>query len=382
MSVYNTFMTIYFGSVGCTPSQIGTISAAGPLATIAGQYIFGRISDILPPRGKNILIFALYTASAALLLLYRSSGAFVYLIVISMLYTFFNAPEQQLSDALSLDYSAASGCRYSIIRMGGTIGYAIMAAAAGAVIAASGDSGMFACVTALTLLSGVLSLFLPRAAHTGNETANQCSTREKVSYFSLFRDKRLTLILLLNFLIYICISFYISFFPVYLKQAAGGDSSVVGRVMFALVLCEVPFLLFAQRIEKRFGTDKILIVSCFAMALRWGIYASTRSIPLLAAASALHGLSNITTLYCSVSFIQRSADVRLRATGQTTLGIVNYGLARIVGNFAGGFISEKAGIPAMFAICSVIAFAAGVIYIIGIKYLNRRYPPKTPDCQQ
>lgn len=374
ISVYSNFFNMYFSSVGCSSAQIGFISAAGPVATILGQYVFGRITDRLRGRAKTLLLFSLYIISAAILLFYGRSSAFLFLCAISMLYTFFNSPIQQLSDAATLDYCAAYGKSYNHIRMGGTVGYAVMALLVGTVVSIGGMNSIFACCIAVWLLSGALSLILPTSyARRAPEPSEKSSEPdgEKLPYYKLFTPG-MTVIFITNLLVYIPIAYYISFFTIYLRDAAGGDTSVVGWVMLIAVLCEIPFLLFAAKIEKKLGTTAIICISCVGMFVRWGAYSLAESVPLLLAASCLHGMTNITMLYCSVTYIRRSVHPSLRASGQTTLGIITYGISRVVGNLIGGQLTDTLGIGGVFRLFSFIPLIAAAFYLTANLIIRRK----------
>lgn len=369
MNIATAFLPLYYSSVGCTSGQIGTIIAAGPIATIAGQYIFGRLTDRVPVRYKTLVLGGLYVASCAVLAAYRLGSAFTFLISISFLFTFFNGSVLQLSDSAALDYSVSVGSTYNRIRLGGTIGYAVMAILVGRMIASFGEPVIFAAAIISFALSALMAAALPRPKRTpDSELLATANKRERVRYAQLFTDPKLVAILLYSFFLYIPISFYNSFNTLYLNEATNGDAALVGIIILFSTLSEVPFLLLADKIERRTGCELLLCVSGFAMSLRWLLYSLTMYVPFVVAINLLHGLSHIVSLYCTVNYIRRSVLPGLRASGQTLLGIITYGVSRILGNLLGGIVSDAFTISGAYRIAAFVSLFASVGFTIFIIY--------------
>jgi len=131
-------------------------------------------------------------------------------------------------------------------------------------------------------------------------------------------------------------------------------------------LSEIPFLLYANRIFERIRLTHILLVSSAATAVRWFAFSFLENPYWILPVQMLHGLMFIVLTVTMAMYINREVPKELKASGQTLNGLLNLGVARIIGSFFGGFASEAFGIKSVFYFCGwiAVACAAGIAMII------------------
>ena len=69
-------------------------------------------------------------------------------------------------------------------------------------------------------------------------------------------------------------------------------------------------------------------------------------------------------VYCSTGIINEALGDRLKGTGQAFFCIMTYGLARIIGNWGGGVLTDLFGIRLLFLYSALFPIAAGVIILL------------------
>lgn len=347
---YVSFVTAYYQEIGLTSSQIGIISGIGPVITVIGQFIWGRLAD--KAKYKNTVLLIATLATALVLYAYMWNDSYPYLIIMSIVYSFVNCSIIQLSDTIALDYCSNNNLSFPRARMGGSIGYGIATIIVGFVMVGK-VSGVFTMNIVFLLISVGALLIIPKV---------RGSLREKgeSNYALLFKDKRLVVLLAFNFILYLGYFFNMSFMAVHIKEC-GGTSMHVGIAQAISAICEVPFLLNSERIIRKIGLKATLMLSAFSFALRWFFFGTANSVWALVFICAFHGIGHIVISYCTCSYINKTVDQSLRASGQTLLGMVNYGFSKCIASILGGLLSDVIGIGSVFCICAGLSIVSMVL---------------------
>ncbi|SDD31593.1 MFS transporter, PPP family, 3-phenylpropionic acid transporter [Paenibacillus sp. UNCCL117] len=355
-AVYGTYMPVYFQSIGLTPSQIGTLLSLGPLVAVLAQPVWGAVGD--RARSKNTVLAVLLLGSGTAIMLFPLSEAFIYLLLMVCLFTFFQTSTFAISDAVTLEeLEKHPRWTFGTIRLGGTFGFALMSVAFGWL--AKTHIGLLFPVYALVMLASLgLLTRLPRVA--GYRTAGN---PERI--WVLLKHRKLMTYMGINLVLQITLGYYYSFFPVYFRDL-GGDNALLGWSMLISSLSEIPFLLLAGKIFKKIRISWVLLVSGLATAVRWFAYSVTDSAGWLLPAQLLHGLMFIVLTVTMAIYINQEVPKSLKASGQTLYGLLSLGVARIIGSFFGGFASEAFGMRAVFAFCGWIALACCVFTVFVI----------------
>jgi PPP family 3-phenylpropionic acid transporter len=355
-AVYGTYIPVYFQSIGCTPAQIGTLLSIGPMVAVLAQPVWGAVGD--RSKTKNAVLRMLIIGSGLAILLFPLSVEFYYLLFAVCLFTFFQTSIFSISDAITLEeLEKHPKWSFGPIRLGGTVGFALMSVAFG-MIAHVQIGYLFPMYAIVMLVSLILLSRFPRVA--GHQSLGM-----KMQVWVLFKNRKLMMYLGINLVLQITMGYYYSFFPVYYREL-GGNNILLGWSMVISSLSEIPFLLYANRIFERIRLTHILLVSSAATAVRWFAFSFLENPYWILPVQMLHGLMFIVLTVTMAMYINREVPKELKASGQTLNGLLNLGVARIIGSFFGGFASEAFGIKSVFYFCGwiAVACAAGIAMII------------------
>ncbi len=129
-SVYQNYISKYFGAQGLTDIEIGVLMAAPPLISLVAQPVWGTLGD--RSRSKTAVFRLMYLASAVLILSYLISSSFWYLMIAVTAYSFFFTALQPMNDTIALE--GLEGAPFGPVRIAGTMSFAILSPLAGAII--------------------------------------------------------------------------------------------------------------------------------------------------------------------------------------------------------------------------------------------------------
>jgi PPP family 3-phenylpropionic acid transporter len=353
-AVYGTYIPLYFHSVGASPSEIGTLLSLGPLIAVLAQPFWGMQGD--RAKSKNSVLMMLLIGCGVVMLVFPLSTLLIYLMVMVCLFTFFQTSIFALSDAITLEeLDKQKRWSYGPIRLGGTVGFALMSIAFG-YLAQHNISYIFPVYATIMLIALLLLLRFPKVS--GYQSAGN-----KMKFRVLFKQRKLMIYLAISMVIQITLGYYYTFFPVYYK-AMGADNVLLGWTMVISSVSEIPFLLFAKRIIERFRITHLLLMSSLAAALRWFTFSFTDNPVWVLPAQILHGFIFIVLSVTIAIFINQQVPKELRASGQALNGLLSLGIARIIGSFVGGFASEAFGMKEVFFYNGWIVLGCAVCILI------------------
>ena len=129
-SVYQNYISKYFGAQGLTDIEIGVLMAAPPLISLIAQPVWGTLGD--RSRSKTAVFRLMYLASAVLILSYLISSSFWYLLIAVTAYSFFFTALQPMNDTVALE--GLEGAPFGPVRIAGTMSFAILSPLAGTII--------------------------------------------------------------------------------------------------------------------------------------------------------------------------------------------------------------------------------------------------------
>ena len=353
IGIYTTYITVFFKAKGLTSSEIGLIQGIGPAVSMLGLSIAGNLAD---KTGKmNIVLSASFLLSALCDIFFPLNPIFLSLLFVNTLYTFASSPLLQLADAFAADNCNKEDFPFNKVKICGTVGYASVVLLSGYILKNT-VSFMFVIQGIIFFVSAVFAAKIPDR-RTIKEPA-------KNSYALLLKNKELFILYTANLLIYIPVSYYNSFFPIFIQDLSGGSLTSVSWSNFLALISEFPFLIFAFAILRKLGAKRTLMISCILMTIRWTVIAFSQSAEIAMIINMLKGTSDIVFVYCTTEILNRTLDDKLKGTGQALVGILTYGIARITGNFAGGILSDIWGIRTVFLICAAFPISAFLLLLL------------------
>lgn len=331
---YTPFLSAYYAQKGIPAEQIGILLMTGPCVILVVQQFWAKLSD---RTGKRKEVFLLVTAGSGIsMFLYYLGEDFVSMLLASLVVTSFTMAVIPLSDGIIVSLSLKKGYPYAVIRLGGTLGYAFMAVLAGICLKSRPQMQFIFSFSAYMLLFFV-SLWLKDEGGTLLERRKDYSEGKK----KIFTSSQAYLVLLLAFISQMGLSFYTGFIGPFILEK-GYTQSAIGVMNCISALSEVPVLFCIDRMIKRWGTVRVLFLSCFLTGVRILLPAG-QGILTVAAAQALQGFTYMTVYYSCALYISSHVYEESQSRGQSILGIVQLGLGAIAGNLAGGRIIDLMG---------------------------------------
>lgn len=350
--VYNNYVPLYYRTTcGFSETQIGTIVSVGPVATVFGMFLFGRLADHM--KNRNILMGILLFVSGAVTALYTLTVSFTFFLGLFFAFTLINSPVLQLADTSAVIYATGNSLSFGLLRLGGSIEYAFTSLVCG-YFAARGAHNLFGVALAAYAAAGIAAFLLPA------ETQKNVSAKENVhvSYKALFR-KDILLLAVVNFFGFVPIFFWNTFCLVHLTEI-GSPKWLIGSTMFAACISEMAFLLAAKKLEKRFSVPAALVLSLVITCVRYTLYGLTNDPYIYTLLNLMQSGCHVVISYFSALYIRRHVPDSLQASGQTLIGIVDYGAAKFVANFFGGRLNRAIGYEGCMLLVGIMAGAAAL----------------------
>ena len=362
--IYQGYAATYFKSTGLSTGLRSVILALMPLISIFTQPLWGTVAD--RSKSRNRVLTGLILASALLVLTYRVSGAFGYLLVMSGLFAACYTSIQPLGDSIVLEGLADGNKPFGPIRMMGTVTFAVTNLLWGRLF---GEGRMNLVVYATAAMLGILLLVTPVLPQV---PGHQSGGGRRMNMLAILRLKHMPGLMLLLLLLQLTYGYFYSFFTEHFLSLPGGTNMLVGLCYFLSAMSEIPFLLNADRLFDRLGAGRLLAISSVALTLRWTLLATTDSIYVAIFSQMLHGWGFIVMTVTMAKYMARVIPDELKASGQMLIGVVGFGVARTFGILAGGLVAAAmGGVQNGFRLMAVVA---GVTMLLFAPHYWRRPP--------
>lgn len=362
------FLSAYYKRIGLSFTQIGVLLVIGPIFAIFIQPLWAMLSDRTGKRKLLLILLALCTAGAYLL--YYLGTSFAVCLLAVLVVSLFSLALLPLCDALVIDRANAYGFPFARIRIGGTLGYAVMVFGAGMFLEKF-DGAQFAVASVAYLLFAGAVMLLPQGsarkeAVPARKEAAPARKKAVPARESIFDTSEIFFVLALALIESLGLGFCGSFTGSYAVELGFG-SSLIGVLSCISALSEVPILLFAGKLMDRFGEIPLLIFSGIMMSLRLCL-TGMGLVPAMISAQLLQSVTYMTTYICCTQYISKHVRAGKMSQGQSALAIVQSGLAAVASNLFGGMLVDAVGTrQAFFAVAAgvlVVALLVGGVYFL------------------
>jgi MFS family permease len=366
------FLNAYFALNGITNLQIGIIAAIGPVSALCFQPLWAVLSDRTEKRRLVLQMLAVFAGFAYLL--YLTGTTFPVICFATIVSMAFNSAIMPLNDAIITKEAQEKNVNFAIVRMGGTVGFAIVILFVGGYLRTH-PTHMFWIALFSYIGYALVCFLLPRdkkrqkgmpadektspgeAKQSGLLTArkraeaNSGGSSGHGSRERIFKSNEIFFVLIIAFIIQFALSFHAAFVSVFVVDL-GYDQSMIGILFCISAFSEVPILLVIHKLIKRFNTVNLLCLSLFVVAVRV-ILVPIGAIPFIIASQILQGPTYMIAYYGCVTYIRDNVNEGKISQGQTILVMIQGGFATVLGGLAGGFLSDIFGLVRAFVIIAV-----------------------------
>ncbi len=376
--VVTAYAAVYLQGVGCTNAELGLILALGNVGGALLSPVLGARID----RNRNLrhaaVINVLLAIQAALLVVLRLHPR--HDLLTAACYVLYMTAMMPVN-AVNLDLCvrlerAKAPLNFGLARSMGSFSFVILSTLLGVITARWGYLSLpFAglAVIALQFFGNRLidrDLREAEAALPPDETA----AAEKSSSLSVFiRENRMFCLMLFGTIILFIAHNMDGNFLINEIRALGGDTAIMGYVAAFTAIVEVPVMMFASKLPKKWSTVQYIRLSFVFFVLKILAYALAPTIPLFFAARVLQAPSYALYTVLIVGYADRqvarkdSAKAQSLAFSMTTVGSV---LASLIG----GAMFDAAGVKTTMLTAAAIAAAGAVIAFAGT--LQKKQPAK------
>jgi PPP family 3-phenylpropionic acid transporter len=348
MAIFISFLPTYMDAQGASPSEIGWVMGTGGIIGIIAQPIWGVISDRLKTIKRIILLLLILSMTIGYVLFQVES--FLYLLLFTGFMYMFLMPIDPLIESLNFQTAEHLKISYGSIRTFGAIGYALTSLIAGYTMhyfGANSLAALFVIMGGIALIASIYLLDAPVSSKPVTLTSLRAffSYRETIWFF------------ILVFLTALPQRMNDNFLGVYIKSL-GGTDDIVGLAWFLSGASEtIIFALSFWWLRKKRELLLITIASVFYM-LRFMASVWIDDPRYMAYLQVLHSVTFPVFYAASISYLYRIVPEEWRATGQTVLAIVFFGISGIAASFLGGWVFERYGGDQLYVVMSIISAAA------------------------
>jgi len=379
IAIFTSFINVYFYQLGFLVSQIGILTALGPLISMASQPMWGVLSDRTNKRRVLMIVLA---GAAIMSLIIPLNSSFIWLVIVLLIYWSFATSLLPLGDAITLQFLEGKAVKYSALRIVGTLGFGLPSIFAGVLI--GGNIGRIFYYNAFFLtITCLLVSFMPVKeksteaedihGQTDEQEQEQIGEEPEVqSGFSaiskLIKNKVVLYVYLTSFIFGMTMSFLHNFIGIRMT-ALGAHEGQVGMALFIAAFSEVPLFLIMDRVFAKRKPEHLLMLSAFFMGLRLLVMFFSNTIMLIYLAQVLHGFSFIIHLYFCIVLLHKHSPTHIKSTVQTVHAMIRMGVGAIFGGLGGGVLAQYIGIQNVFLLLSAIVFITcfvvpGILIII------------------
>ncbi|MGE7767562.1 MFS transporter [Peribacillus sp. NPDC096540] len=362
LAIFIPFLPVYLADQGLRPAQIGFIIGTGGFVTLITQPLWGMISDKTRTIRK-VLLLLIFFSSVIGYFLYDSSS-YLQLILFAMLLYFFLMPIDPLTESLNFTIAEKSGISYGSIRTYGALGYAVISLITGYVMSYFGANSLAFLFAGIGLISFIVSWMMPDAPVSGKPV-----TLSSLKHF--FSNKETLLFLLLVFICAVPARMNDTFLGVYIREL-GGSAKLVGLTWFLAAGSEI--VVFALSFWWLRKGKEIIIISFAAgfFFIRYFVSAWITDPHLLAYLQVMQLLTFPIFYSAAIQYLYRIVPVEWRATGQTVLALLFFGVSGIIASYIGGAIYGTFGGQTLYLFISSISFIGMVFALVLYRIYGKR----------
>ncbi len=270
---------------------------------------------------------------------------------------------QFLLNALGMEGGKAH-VNFGVSRSFGSMCYALTAYALGFVCAKNGTAVTIPIALCVGVLLAIALIFWRGSPK--KEVAAPAPAQGAPAEAGFFSRYPRFIIFFIGCLITIMAYSTVCNYNVRVVAALGGGSAELGTAIMITALCEIPTLIISGWLNKKFGSNLLMIVAVIMLSVRMLLMTLANSIPFLYAAMATQLLSYSLFISASVFYVDALMQSRDKLKGQAMMSLVQIA-SSAVGSLLGGFLLDAVNVKGMLLLCTVLSFIGTVITIFGTK---------------
>lgn len=351
-------LSVYLTGIGKSVSQMSLIVSASGIFGLGVVPLAGYLCDRLR-RPRLVCIVLLAGVGSLALVFPRCRAVWALFLLQGILGSFLNA-----TLPVSEQLAASGPYRYGILRVWGTLGFALGAQAAGIAVEHFPPEALFVMIA----LSGLPAM----AGYAAAENAGNGRKAEDVSAPSralLLRSPSFVLYLAITFLLSGCAGLNTSCVPLMLT-GFGIPMGAVGTVLSVSTLVEIPMLLFSNRFMDSFSAKSLIVLTTIIFMVQFTIYALAVSPwPAVSTVILLKAVASTLMMMVNLKTVRNLLPPQAATLGLSVVS-ASSSLGAIVIQNLGGHIMEAFRIRTLYVVMAAVT-AFVLVLTVPLRVDNR-----------
>ena len=352
-ATWRVFYNVFLDEQGFSGTQIGIINGLIQATLVIILPLWGVYAD---KKGIRPTLRITLMLSAVLLYFLGDVLIFKWLIFYILILTVFHHPLGPLTDALAVQYSRSNPDRYNYgnLRLWGSLGWAVASILGGFI---------FSKIELEYVFPATAILFLVTLFFTGLPFRRSVSIYRPdfnpIRFSMLKENKPLLVFTVILFLYGIVCSPVNAFINLYFAEM-GADKSLIGIAYAIQSISELPFFILGNYLVKKFGANRVILLSMLVMVIRMFVYGAASLIPLALIMGFFQGITLSFFLVGVVDFIHKQLPDGRDATAQSLIWGLYFGIGHMAGNLLTGYFRDSIG---MMGVMHYFAWFALVVFL-------------------
>ena len=369
--VVTAYAAVYLQGVGCNNAELGLILALGNVGGALLSPVLGAMIDRNRSLRHAAVVNVLLAFQVLMLILLRIHPR--HDLLTAACYVLYMAAMMPVN-AVNLDLCvrlerAKAPLNFGLARSMGSFSFVILSTLLGIVTAQWGHLSLPFAGLAVVALQFAGNRLIDRDLRNAEALVppEESDAAEKSSSLPVFiRENKMFCLMLFGTIIVFIAHNMDGNFLINEIRALGGDTAIMGYVAAFTAITEVPVMMFASRLPKRWQTVQYIRLSFIFFVIKILAYALAPSIPLFFAARILqapsYALYTVLIVGYADSQVARkdSAKAQSLAFSMTTVGSV-------IASLIGGAMFDTVGVKTTMLIASAIAAAGALIALLGTR---------------
>jgi len=357
------FLVLLYQELNFTGTQIGLLTGLPQLILLFAAPFWTSVAD-RKHLHRLVLTLGIGISIAAIILL-NSMTMFVAVFLIILTFNFFLAPVSPLVDSATLSMLGANRAMYGRLRMGGTIGWGLIAPIAGALVDHYGLKISFWGYSVFMLIN----LFVAQKIVHHDVREHAQSSNQGIRYF--FTNRKWLFFLFSAFLGGLGSLTVTSYLFPYMAEM-GSTKYMMGIATLIATITEFPIFFVANRLVKRFTAQGLFLWSLVFVGIRSFLFAWVRTPMAVLVVQAFGGMIFPAMWSAGVAYADEQAPAGLKSTAQGLFGAISFGFVSAVGGLIGGMLLESVGGRGMFFVFGILILGGLAV----VEMVRRILPPE------
>jgi PPP family 3-phenylpropionic acid transporter len=361
VGMFAPYWSLYLKSLHFDAIEISILLSIQPVMRMLAPSIWGWLAD---HTGKRLLVVQIAATLSALFYLgVFITSSFWGMFLVLTLMAFFWSASMPLVEATTMSYLGKNTAHYGRIRSWGSIGFIVAVVGLGYAFDYVAISWILWAGLVCEIGILIFSRQIPRTEVFAHHTDHQ-------SIKQIILQPRVLVLFGAAFLMCVAHGPYYTFYSIYLVEH-GYAKSAIGGLWALGVICEIGVFFVMPALVRRFGFNRILLISFSAAVLRFLLIGwAVDWLVLLLLAQVMHALTFGAYHAASVGLVHEFFKGRHQSKGQALFGSITYGAGGVAGGLASGPIWQHWGATVLYSM-SAVAAMLGLLLMVWMRNLPK-----------